>query len=519
MTADLHRRRLLTGAAALSLYASLSQPLTGCATAQPRFDADPFSLGVASGSPMPDSVVLWTRLAPQPLVADGGMPAADINVRWEIAHDQGFRDIARRGTVTASHDAAHSVHVVANGLAPGRWYWYRFTAGNAVSPVGRTRTAPAADDAAPRLRYAFASCQHYEQGYYAAYRHMHAEDLDLVVFLGDYIYESSWGRDHVRRYATPEPYTLSDYRVRHAQHKSDPDLRRMHAAVPWLVTWDDHEVENDYANDRSQDLAPDFLARRAAAYRAFYEHMPLRPSAAPKGAAMRLYDRTGWGSLAEFFVLDDRQYRDYTVCPRPKRAGSNVVSDADCPQRLDPRRSLLGAAQEQWLHQGLATSRARWNLIAQQTLMAQFDRTAGPGLSVWTDGWDGYPAARKRLLDLLATRVVANPVVIGGDVHCTWIADLKPDFDDPRTPVVATEFCGTSITSQGASEKQVAAVLDENPHIRFGGPRRGYLRMDVTPAHATVTVRALDNEKHPDSGMFTLAAYAVENGQPGAQRA
>ncbi|MGH8618643.1 MAG: alkaline phosphatase D family protein, partial [Burkholderiales bacterium] len=345
MTTDPNRRRLLTGTAALAAYALLAPPFARRAWAQPRFDADPYSLGVASGSPRPDSVVLWTRLAPQPLEPAGGMPPATVEVRWEIARDQAFRDIAGRGTVTASPDAAHSVHVEANGLAPGRWYWYRFMAGDAVSPLGRTRTAPAPDDAAPRLRFAFASCQQYEQGYYAAYRHMRAEDLDLVVFLGDYIYESSWGRDHVRKHATPEPYTLSDYRVRYAQYKTDPDLKAMHAAAPWLVTWDDHEVDNDYANDRAERLEANFLARRAAAYRAYYEHMPLRPAALPQGPDMRLYDRSAWGTLAEFSVLDDRQYRSYQVCPRADRGGgSNVVGD-QCPERLDPRLTLLGADQ------------------------------------------------------------------------------------------------------------------------------------------------------------------------------
>lgn len=519
MTTHPNRRRLLTGAAALAAYALLAPPSTRRAWAQPRFSADPYTLGVASGAPHPDSVVLWTRLAPQPLNADGGMPAANVEVRWEIARDQAFRDIAGRGAVTASPDAAHSVHVEANGLAPGRWYWYRFMAGDAVSPVGRTRTTPAPDDAAPRLRFAFASCQQYEQGYYAAYRHMREEDLDLVVFLGDYIYESSWGRDHVRKHATPEPYTLADYRVRYAQYKTDPDLKAMHAAAPWLVTWDDHEVDNDYANDRPERPEANFMARRAAAYRAYYEHMPLRRAALPQGPAMQLYDRSTWGALAEFSVLDDRQYRSYQVCPRADRGGgSNVVGD-QCPERLDPKLTLLGAEQERWLTDGLAASRARWNLIAQQTLMAQLDRTAGPGLTVWTDGWDGYPAARRRLLDFIAARKVANPVVLGGDVHCTWVADLKPDFDDPKSPVVASEFCGTSITSQGAGAKQVAAVMEENPHLRFGGPRRGYVKMDVMPTRAIATVRALDTEKRADSGISTLAAFAVENGRPGPQQA
>lgn len=223
--------------------------------ARPAFSGDPFALGIASGAPLPDGVVLWTRLAPDPLNADA-LPPAAIEVRWEIARDEAFRDIVRHGTTLAEPRFAHSVHVEADGLEPARWYWYRFMAGEAVSPVGRTRTAPAANSPVDRLRFAFASCQQYEQGFYAAHRHMAAEDLDLVVFLGDYIYESSWGSRHVRKHEGPEPYTLAQYRNRYACYKSDPDLQRCHAAFPWLVTWDDHEVDNDYANDRPEDLDP-----------------------------------------------------------------------------------------------------------------------------------------------------------------------------------------------------------------------------------------------------------------------
>ena len=519
MLPDLQRRQLIRTAALSAAFACLPAPTIRRAWAQPSFPGDPFTLGVASGAPLPDGIVLWTRLAPQPLLADGGLPPTDIEVRWELAHDEAFRELAASGTAVARAAFAHSVHVEATGLQPGRWYWYRFMAGDARSPVGRTRTAPALDDRAPRLRFAFASCQHYEQGFFAAYRHMREEDLDLVVFLGDYIYESTWGRNFVRRHANPEPYTLADYRIRYAQYKSDPDLRAMHAAAPWIVTWDDHEVDNDYANDRPQDAEADFLARRAAAYRAYYEHMPLRASALPRNASMRLYGRAAWGALAEFSVLDDRQYRDHHACPRPDRNGGSNVVDATCTQRAEPQRSLLGAEQEHWLYEGLSASRARWNVIAQQTLVAQLDRTAGPGQSFWTDGWDGYPAARRRLLDAIAQRKPANPLLIGGDVHCTWVADLKPDFDDPASPIVAAEVCGTSITSQGPSAKHVAATLAENPHIHFGGPRRGYVCMEITPQHAIATIRALDSEKRIDSGISTLAKFAIENGRPGVQAA
>ena len=286
--------------------------------ASPAFTAYPFTLGIASGAPLPDGVVLWTRLAPAPLDG-GGLPPAAIEVRWEVADDEGFRRIVGSGTTLAEPLLAHSVHVEVSGLAPARWYWYRFMAGDAVSPVGRTRTAPTAGAAVDRLRFAFASCQQYEQGFYAAHRHLAAEDLDLVVFLGDYIYESSWGSRHVRKHEGPEPTTLEQYRNRYARYKSDPDLQRSHAVFPWLVTWDDHEVDNDYANDRAEDLDPDFLVRRAAAYQAYWEHMPLRTGARPNGPHMQLYGRHEFGRLARVHVLDGRQYRDHQVCPRAGR--------------------------------------------------------------------------------------------------------------------------------------------------------------------------------------------------------
>ena len=510
------RRVVLHIAAALAASAVLA-PLTPRKTwAQPRFSAYPFTLGVASGSPRADGVVLWTRLAPEPL-AGGGMPRENVELAWELAADEGFRNIVRTGTATATPDLGHSVHVELTDLEAARWYWYRFTAGDAVSPAGRTRTAPAPDAAVEGLRFAFASCQQYEQGYYAAHRHLAAENVDLVVFLGDYIYESSWGRNHVRKHATSEPYTLADYRTRHAQYKTDPDLQRSHAAAPWIVTWDDHEVDNDYAHDRSEDLDPEFLVRRAAAYQAYYEHMPLARRALPHGPDAQIYDRFAFGNLVQFHVLDDRQYRSHQACPRPDRGGSNVV--ADCAERLAAKRTMLGAAQEAWLTDGLTRTRARWNVIAQQTLMAQHARGSAYGQSFWTDGWDGYPAARARLLNDIARLKPSNPLVIGGDVHCNWVADLKPDFDDPQSPLVATEFCGTSITSQGPSQKQVLAWLAGNPHLRYGnGQQRGYVKMEIRRDACTATLRALDSEKRADSGIYTLATFIVENGRPGAQR-
>jgi alkaline phosphatase D len=510
------RREFLLAAFGLAAAASPGVRLL----AQPRFAAYPFSLGVASGYATPDGVVLWTRLAPEPL-AGGGMPRVAVDVQWEVAGDEAFRKIVRRGTAKATPRWAHSVHAEVAGLEPGRGYFYRFHAGAATSPVGRTRTAPAAGAAAGRLRFAFASCQQYEQGYYGAYRHMSREDLDLVIHLGDYIYESSWGRNHVRKHEAGEPITLEEYRNRYALYKSDTDLQAAHAAFPWLVTWDDHEVRNDYANDRSQDRETPFLflLRRAAAYQAYYEHMPLPRRMLPSGPDMRIYARRDYGTLARVHVIDDRQYRSHQVCPRPGRGGSSVVAAADCPDLRQPDRTMLGTDQERWLLDGLANSGARWNVLAQQTLMAQVDRTPGPGQSFWTDGWDGYPLSRERLLGHMAEKRVANPLVIGGDVHMYVVADLKADFDDPRGPVVATEFVGTSITSQGLSQKTLESWREDNPHVRMAdSTRRGYTTVELSDQACVVRQRAVKSVAEPESPVSTLSTWTVEAGRPGAQR-
>jgi alkaline phosphatase D len=523
------RRRFLQALAGMgTLELALPGPLAWAqvnsvdsADSRPRFAAEPFSLGIASGYPMPEGMVLWTRLAPQPAVPGGGMGRNAVEVRWEIAEDDAMRRIVASGAARAEAAWAHSVHVEARGLQPGRPYWYRFRAGDAESAIGRTRTAPAADAPLDRLRFAFASCQQYEQGYYGAYRHMVRDDPDLVVFLGDYIYEGSWGKEHVRAHQTPECKTLDEYRARHALYKGDADLQAAHAIAPWLVTWDDHEVENDYADDQPQNLNErrGFLARRAAAYKAYYEHMPLPRWAIPQGPRMQLYSRAAFGGLAAFHVLDDRQYRTPQACPQAQRGGSNTLDEAACPQLMEAGRTLLGAAQERWLEAGLADSRARWNIVAQQSVMAQVDRRPGEGRTAWTDSWDGYPRSRQRLLSHIADRKVANPVMIGGDVHMFYVNDLKADFDDPASPVIASEFVGTSITSQAGSQQTVRRYLPDNPHIRLAEARyRGYTRVELTPTRMRVDLRAMESVTTRDAACRTLASFVVEDGRPGPQK-
>ncbi len=508
--------------AMLALGAAAVAPAEAQLLAQPRFSSNPFTLGVASGYPLPASVALWTRLAPQPDAPGGGMGPETVPVRWEVASDEAMKNVVASGTGYATAAWGHSVHVEVFGLEPARWYWYRFTAGDAQSATGRTRTAPGANANPERLRVALASCQHYEQGHFGAYRHMVADEPDLVLFVGDYIYESSWGRDHVRKHGAPEPHTLDDYRARFALYKSDPDLIAAHAACPWVVTWDDHEVENDYANDVSENLDPRewFLARRAAAYKAYYEHMPLRRAMVPFGPDMTLYARQAFGNLAQFHVLDNRQYRAPEACPRPARGGSNVVDAAQCAELGDPARTMLGRQQEAWLDAGLAASRAKWNILAQQTMMAQFDQQPGNGRKAWTDSWDGYPAARRKLLESVRDRKVANPVVIGGDVHMFYVTDLKADFDNAGSPAIASEFVGTSITSQSWPQERINGFLPDNPHVRHAESRyRGYLRFELTPKQMRCDLRGMESVQKRDAACSTISSWAVEDGRPGAQKA
>ena len=509
----MRRRELLLASAGLFGLGALGR--SSRLLAAPKWKSDPFTLGVASGEPSPDGFVIWTRLAPDPLDG-GGMPEASIVVEWFVAEDEQLTRIVRKGLAHADPAWAHSVHVEVQGLKPDRWYWYAFQAGGARSQLGRSRTVPLAGVSAQRLRFAFASCQHYEHGYYAAYGHMAEDDLDCVLHLGDYIYESH-SDEGVRSHGAGPPRTLDEYRNRHALYKTDADLQRAHARFPWIVTWDDHDVQNDYAGAHSEfnDPPEEFLLRRAAAYQAYWEHLPLRYSARPRGPGMTLYRQLEFGTLAQFFVVDDRQYRDDQACGSPEHWGGQVV--VNCPEREAPGRTMYGAAQERWLYDSMAASGAQWNVLAQQLLMAQLDQKPGPEHGWWTDGWDGYPAARKRLLAHISESEVKNPVVLGGDIHSFWTTDLKRDFDDPKSPVVATEFVGTSISSHGPPYDKFARVLPKNPHVRFfDSRRRGYARCEITPRSWRTDFMALDDVREAASGIRQLASFTVEAGRPGA---
>ena len=501
-----------------------------------------FGLGVASGEPDSNSVVLWTRLLPS-----GQAPLlAPQTVHWEVAHDPQFQHIVQKGEAIASPAWGHSVHALAQGLPPDRWYHYRFRCNGQTSATGRTRTAPAPGAPVQRLRLVFASCQRWEHGFYAAWRHARADDPDLVVFLGDYIYEyaspkASATDDKARaQLATlarlqplPYPRSLQDYRDRYALHKSDPDLQAMHAHCPWLVTWDDHEVENDYAALQGVGDATAFAAKRLAAYQAFYENMPLRATVAAKAAVASaapfttptLYRQSSWGNLADLLVLDARQYRDIQACRIPGDKNNGSVKADECADLARDARSFLGWEQERWLAEKLKNNSAthashpRWSVICQQTLFAPRHYPNG---RTSTDSWDGYPAARQRLIRAIGDAAPRNTVLLGGDIHQNYVCRIDDHDASGRKPrTVASEFCGTSITSRsGTTQAKVDAIAARNPHVLLARcEERGYGLCDITPSQWTTHLRAVDDPLRADSGVHTQARFVVQDQVPGPQQA
>jgi phosphodiesterase/alkaline phosphatase D-like protein len=517
------RRRFLTvtGAAAAMAMTGLLPGIERASAATPSTNVRqyPFTLGVASGDPLPDAVVIWTRLAVDPLVPFGGMNARDYPVQWEVAEDERFRRVVQRGVATSRPEFSHSVHVDVRGLRPWRHYWYRFKTGPHLSAVGRTRTAPDAHASVGALSLAFASCQVWYEGWYTAYRDMAAREHDVVFHLGDYIYEYGVGATSgIRQQAVPEDFTretmtLDEYRGRYALYKSDPDLQAAHAAAPWIVTLDDHEVENNWAADISENNAPrdQFLIRRANAFRAFWENMPLRLDQSPTGPDMQLYRRFQYGNLARFNVLDTRQYRS------DQAAGDG--QDPPNPGSLDPARTLTGEDQERWLLDGMAERSATWEVLAQQVAMTQLDVRSGPDVVVPMDTWDGYAASRQRVLRGAQDRGVRNLVSIAGDLHRSVASDLKLDFADPASPTVASEFVGTSITSggDGMDHDRDGLTLLESEHVRYHNFQRGYVSSRLTPEQWTSDYRVMDKVSVKDGTASTRTTLVVEDGRPGIQ--
>ncbi|HVF16835.1 MAG TPA: alkaline phosphatase D family protein [Steroidobacteraceae bacterium] len=471
---------------------------------------------MASGYPTPGSVVLWTRLAPEPKQPGGGISANDVvPVTCEIATDERMRNIVRTSEEFATAQYGHSIHCEPSDLEPGRDYWYRFTAGGMRSPIGRTRTSPARDANTPRLRVAIASCQQYEHGYFLPYRHMLADELDLIVHVGDYMYESSWGSKRIRHHETPETFSLDDYRARYALYRSDKDLQAAHAQHPWLVTWDDHEVENDYAGATSEedDARSWFVARRAAAYQAYYEHMPLPRRALPFAADLRLFTQRSFGPLVNVLMLDSRQYRTPLACTKPAARGSGLV---DCAELRAPDRTKLGAIQEAWVAQQLSRSSAQWNLLAQGTLMT-YANEGGDGKDLFrSDTWNGYHAARERLMGAIADSRAKNPVVLSGDIHAFVVANLNRVPHDRNSPVVASELVATSISAEGSSQANLDRMRASNPNILFANSaKRGYLRLDVTAEHLQADLVGVESVTDINATASTQARFVIENGRAG----
>ncbi|GAA3081258.1 alkaline phosphatase D family protein [Streptomyces rectiviolaceus] len=526
----LGRRRFLTvtGAAAALAFAT-NLPTAGAASAA-ELDArkiadDPFTLGVASGDPQPGSVLLWTRLAPAPYEPGNGLPAERVTVQWELAHDARFRRIARRGSATAHPEFNHTVHVEVGHLDAARTYYFRFKAGKWISETGRTRTAPAADSKVSSLTLAAVSCQAYHDGYFTAYKHLAEDDVDVVFHLGDYLYEYAvnavgGARNYTDRTLPAlynrETQTLEDYRLRYALYKSDPDLRAAHAAHPFVVTWDDHEAENNYAGDLDENGNPpaEFLVRRAAAYRAYWENLPLRSPQKPSGPDLQLYRRVKWGRLAQFDILDTRQYRsDQAYGDKAHVPG---------PESDDPARTITGGAQERWLINGWRGSRALWNVVPQQVTFSErrLDLNAEAKLSM--DAWDGYRASRQRVLAGAKSSGIDNLMVLTGDVHVGYAFDIKADFDDQASRTVGTEIVATSIASGKDGADKPAnweTYTKANPHLKFYNGRRGYVTVDLGQESARADFKTVSAVTTPGAPITTAASFVTESGNPGLKPA
>lgn len=516
------RRRLLAAMPFVWAGAAMAAPRN--LVDAPGFLASPFTLGVASGDPDAQGFVLWTRIAPEPLEPGGSMVAAPVLVRWEVAEDPQFRRIAQRGDTIAHPELAHSVHVEVAGLAPARPYWYRFLCGGHRSATGRAATLPLPGARLDRMSFVVAGCQHYEEGLYTAWRHIAAEPVDFVFHYGDYIYEGPDRGPHprrigghvvtpIRRHIGGETYGIDQYRLRYAQYKSDPDLQAAHAAAPWFVSFDDHEVDNNWAGDRDQDGTPPalFLLRRAMAMQAYYEHMPLRARSMPVDGRMAMFRDARFGDLMHAFFLDTRQYRS-----------DQAQGDGDLvqgPEVFSPVRTMLGQAQERWLFDGLARSEARWNLIAQQVrLMAMHYRLPGIAEPVASmDQWTGYMHSQRALLSHIAGHCPGNVMTVSGDAHRHYAGDLIHDQGNGQ--VISSEYLATSITSGGDgvgdTDDFTRNVRRHTPAIKAMTDRRGYVLCKVSRDAFRGELKVLDTVASPGGVLSDYAVFVSERGRPG----
>lgn len=522
------RRTLITGFGAGLVAAPFLALINRPAWA---LDIDPaqhnpiFTLGVASGDPTERSVVIWTRLAPDPLDG-GGMGAHPAPVEWRLASDPTMRRVLRRGVAVASARDGHALSVEVNGLDPDRVYYYQFQYRGVASRIGRTRTFPSSRTLPGQMRFAVASCQNYEAGFFAAWRDIATQELDFVVHTGDYIYENAGNptRPAERRHNGGEIFTAEDYRNRYALYKLDPNLQDAHAAFPFILTSDDHEVDNNYAGPipENDQTFEDFRRRRTAAYQVYRETMPFARSVRAREDSISLVRALRFGQLADLLVLDTRQFRSDQPC------GDGLVVQQECDDMLDPAATMMGDDQEAWLVDRLRRPDGVWSVIIQQVMMMRWDLGGllGPGLNFFNvDAWDGYQVARDRLMRVLAEPGVRNPVVLTGDIHSSWAADLKADFSDPSAPVVGAEFVCSGVTSTfgDGNDPLVRATLPGNPHIRFfDGLHRGYVLCTVTPERWRSDFRAVERRNDPlftvpagDVPVFTLASFGIDAGRPG----
>ncbi|MFW2830906.1 alkaline phosphatase D family protein [Sphingomonas sp. ID0503] len=489
------------------------------ARAQMLFRFYPFSLGVAAGDPAPDGFVIWTRLAPEPMERDGGMPMQPVTVHWQVAEDAGFRKIAAEGDAIARPELAHAVHVEVGGLLPARPYFYRFTIGSEKSRTGRAKTAPLANATVDKVRLGVAGCQMYEHGYYTAYRHLAGEDLDFVFHYGDYIYESrqelsalSWSSiPVVREHVGQEIYSLDDYRRRYSQYKRDADLQAAHAAAAWFVTYDDHEVVNNWSADHDGETPPElFRLRRAAAFQAWYEHMPVRRASLPAAGTIAMARSQRYGTLLDAHFPDTRQFRT----PQPCGDGFKPY----CAEVDAAKASIMGDLQEKTLAERIAKGGARWNLLAQQVMMMKLDRRRSfdtdPAPILNMDSWAGYETPRARLLNRIGGK--GDLVVLTGDEHQNYAGEVLVG-DAPK----AIEFVATSISSGGDGEdvrSGTERMLANNPGLKFMNDQRGYLVCEVRPEAWQTDVMVIDRISTPGGALSRRARFAVPHGAVRVER-
>lgn len=477
-----------------------------------------FALGVASGDPLADRVMLWTRLCSNPLIAGGGAPTVPVELAYDVSTNETFTSLVASGLVSATPQQGNAVHLDVTGLQPNTWYYYRFRTATETSPVGRTRTFPEPEDSPEQFKFVFASCQDYQWGYYGGWaRAAEVADLDAVVFLGDYIYELSLGdlspnKSGARVWAAPEPVTLEQYRWRYAQTKSDLSLQKAHQTAPWLITFDDHEVANNYAGDvQEEDRGkPTGRERRLAAYQAWYENMPIRITPEPTSFdSLEVHKTSNFGDLANVYVIETRQSADAPAC----RGDDVTLTDSGpaCDELNDPQRTNLGTEQEQWLIKSLTASSTTWNVLANPLMMAGLNLGTPEAPEIGRDTWDGYPEVRARLLTALQESKVSNPVVVTGDWHANFVLDVKAS---PDGETIAPEFLASSITTVLFATDYSAS----NPHLRFFSATHSFGVVTITPSLLTCELHNLADIWDPDTTVSSIDRFEVAAGTHEARK-